>query len=110
MSESRVRYMRMIVFFDLPVGTAVQRRNYAHFRKYLEKEGFLMMQESVYTKLAINDRVYAGILAKLRENRPPEGLVQVLKVTERQFATIECITGEALDNDALDDTENLVVL
>lgn len=102
--------MRMIVFFDLPVGTATQRHNYARFKRYLEKEGFLMMQESVYTKLAINDHVYAGILTKLRENRPPEGLVQALKVTERQFATIECITGEARENGAVDDTESLVIL
>ena len=44
MSE-RVRYMRLLVFFDLPVGTSLQRKNYARFRKYLEKSGYLMMQE-----------------------------------------------------------------
>lgn len=108
--SGRVRYMRLIVFFDLPVGTSLQRRNYARFRKYLEKSGYLMMQESVYAKLAINGRVADGLIAKLRENKPPEGLVQVLTVTERQFADIECITGKATSHDALDDMEELVVL
>lgn len=108
--SGRVRYMRLIVFFDLPVATAVQRKNYARFRKYLSKSGYLMMQESVYCKLAINGRVADGLVAKLCENRPPEGLVQVLKITERQYATIACITGRVPEYDELDDTEDLVVL
>ena len=110
MSESRVRYMRMIVFFDLPMETAVQRRNYARFRKYLLKSGFLMMQKSVYSKLAINDKVYAGILNRLRENRPPDGMVQALKVTEKQFASIANVVGEVAETEELADTESLVVL
>ena len=46
--------MRVIVFFDLPVETSADRREYAHFRKHLVKNGFLMIQESVYSKLALN--------------------------------------------------------
>ena len=32
-SELRVRYMRLLVFFDLPVETAKQRKEYRLFRK-----------------------------------------------------------------------------
>ena len=46
--------MRMIVFFDLPVLTSKQRRDYREFRKFLLKSGFLMLQESVYCKLVQN--------------------------------------------------------
>lgn len=46
------RFMRVIVFFDLPTETNAQRREYTRFRKKLLKSGFLMMQESVYSKLA----------------------------------------------------------
>ena len=109
MSE-RVRHMRLLVFFDLPVGTARQRRNYGLFKRYLEKSGYLMMQESVYVKLAINGRVADGLIAKLGDNRPPEGLVQALKITEKQYATISCITGHATEHVELNDTEELVVL
>lgn len=40
--------MRVIVMFDLPVLTAQERRDYTRFRKHLLKNGFLMMQESIY--------------------------------------------------------------
>lgn len=49
--------MRVIVFFDLPVKTKKDRREYSNFRKYLVKSGFMMMQESVYSKLALNQNV-----------------------------------------------------
>lgn len=53
--------MRMIVFFDLPVLTSKQRRDYRDFRKFLLKSGFLMLQESVYCKLVQNP-VVADVL------------------------------------------------
>jgi CRISPR-associated protein Cas2 len=102
--------MRLMVLFDLPVLTAAQRKNYARFHKFLETNGYLMMQESVYVKLAINERVAQGLLNKLHENCPPEGLVQVLKVTEKQFATIQTVGGQALEHDAIDSTDELVIL
>ena len=40
MAKERVRYMRLIVFFDLPVETSVQRKHYRIFRKYLIQEGY----------------------------------------------------------------------
>ena len=46
--------MRVLVFFDLPVITGENKRAYRKFRKYLLKNGFLMLQESVYCKLALN--------------------------------------------------------
>ena len=51
------RFMRVLVLFDLPVLTGDQRREYARFRKFLLKSGFLMLQESVYCKLALNTTV-----------------------------------------------------
>ena len=50
-SGAKVRYMRLIVFFDLPVKTAKQRKDYRQFRKFLLKDGYLQLQESVYAKL-----------------------------------------------------------
>ena len=46
--------MRIIVLFDLPVETAEDRSEYGKFRRSLIKSGFLMMQESIYCKLAVN--------------------------------------------------------
>ena len=48
---SGFRFMRMIVFFDLPTLTNEDKRNYRKFRKVLIKNGFIMLQESVYCKM-----------------------------------------------------------
>ena len=55
------RFMRVLVMFDLPTETSLQRRNYRKFRKTLIKNGFIMMQESVYVKLAMNQGVNVNI-------------------------------------------------
>ena len=46
--------MRVLIMFDLPVVTAHERKEYARFRKYLLKSGFMMLQESVYCRLLQN--------------------------------------------------------
>lgn len=102
--------MRLIVFFDLPVDTAKQRKDYRLFRKFLVKDGYLMLQESVYAKLVVNDGAAGAAVMRLRKHRPPEGLVQVLKVTEKQFATMDCITGNREAYDEVDTMEEFVVL
>lgn len=101
--------MRVIVFFDLPVGTSAQRRSYNQFRRMLVKEGFLMMQESVYTKLALNATVANAIMERVRDNKPPQGLIQMLTVTERQFARMELVLGE-YRTEIIDDERRLVIL
>lgn len=95
--------------FDLPVTTAAGRKEYARFRKYLIKAGFMMLQESIYCKLATNDSAAESIISNVRVNKPPEGLVQVLRVTEKQFARMEYIVGAAA-NGVLDSSERIVFL
>lgn len=109
MSE-RVRFMRLVVFFDLPTETAPQRREYARFRKYLLKNGYLMLQKSVYTKLAIDGRMTGSLISRLEENKPPEGLVQVMQVTEKQYADMVCIVGGGEAREEIESTDGLVVL
>lgn len=101
--------MRLLVFFDLPVVTAENRRDYNRFRRFLIKNGFIMMQESVYCKMAINQTAANSVLSNIKNNRPPEGLVQVLSVTEKQFEKMEFITG-SFESDVIDNDERLVIL
>lgn len=63
------------MLFDLPVTTSEDMRQYTKFRKYLLKSGFIMMQESVYSKLALNATVAEAIVGNLRKNKPETGLV-----------------------------------
>jgi len=101
--------MRVIVMFDLPVNSPEDRRQYTSFRKYLIKSGFMMMQESIYCKLAQNSSVSDTIIENIRKNKPAAGLVQVLKITEKQFSKIEYIVGSS-KSDVYDGDERLVIL
>lgn len=103
------RFLRIIVFFDLPVMTTQDRREYSRFHKFLIKNGFLMMQESVYCKLVLNATVQASVLNGIRKHRPPKGVVQVLTITEKQFAKIEYLVGQ-YNGDILNSDERLVEL
>lgn len=101
--------MRIIVMFDLPTETPLHRHNYGKFRRYLIKSGFMMLQESIYVKLALNQNMANSILDSIKKNKPPEGLVQILSVTEKQFSKMEIITGE-YSNDTVDTDERLLIL
>ena len=101
--------MRVIVFFDLPVLTESNRREYRTFRKFLIKTGFMMVQESVYCKLAQNSSFAYIVVDNIKKNKPPEGLVQVLRVTEKQYNKMDFIVGEKT-GDVLTTTERLVIL
>lgn len=103
------RFMRILVFFDLPVETAKNRREYSRFRRFLIKEGFIMMQESVYCKLALNMTVVDSVSSRVRKNKPSEGIVQMLTVTEKQYNSMEFIVGSK-KSDIIDSDERLVVL
>ena len=101
--------MRILVFFDLPVETARERKIYTRFRKFLVNEGFIMMQKSVYSKLALNNSIVNSVKEKIYRNKPKEGIVQMLVITEKQFSGIEYVTGEK-DSNILDNTERMIIL
>ncbi len=101
--------MRVIVFFDLPVETTEDKRNYRKFRRFLVKEGFLMIQESVYAKLALNYTQVEQIVADVKKQKPSKGSVQILSVTEKQFSKMEHISGE-IDTNIINSDERLLIL
>jgi len=98
-----------MVMFDLPTMTTKNHREYTRFRKFLLKSGFMMLQESVYCKLALNQTVAESLAESIRRNKPEEGLVEIFSLTEKQFSKMEFIIGE-LDTEVLNDDKRLVVL
>ncbi len=101
--------MRVIVFFDMPTETSSDRREYSKFRRFLIKSGFMMMQESVYIKLTLNQTTAKLLVDNIKKSKPAVGLVQVLVITEKQFQRIETITGEP-NRTVLDSDEAVVIL
>lgn len=103
------RFMRVIVMFDLPTDTSMDRRHYRWFRKFLIDEGFIMMQESVYTKICLNMHSVNKVELNIQKNRPPKGIVQVMNVTEKQFASMKLVVGEA-DTINIQSDERMIIL
>ena len=101
--------MRIIVFFDLPIDTNDDKRNYRNFRKALIKNGFYMLQESVYCRMVTSPSVELSVKNMIQKNKPPKGLVQYLSITEKQFAKMEYVVGES-KKEIIDSTESLVIL
>lgn len=101
--------MRVMVFFDLPTETTENRKEYARFRRSLIKSGFIMMQESVYCRMLINQQAGQMVINTIRQNRPLHGIVQVMMITEKQFSKIEMITG-SYQTEVLTGDERLVFI
>lgn len=101
--------MRTIIFFDLPNVYTNDKRNYTKFRRFLINEGFIMMQESVYSKLMMNAQQIQLLIQRIKRNAPKKGIIQVLNVTENQYAQIEYIIGSN-NTKILDNEERLVII
>ncbi len=88
------RYMRLILFFDLPVEKSAQQRAYRTFIKDIKKLGFYMMQKSVYVKMSIDLQSAKLVINKIKKITPKEGEISILTITENQFAKIDIILGD----------------
>lgn len=101
--------MRTIVFFDLPNVYSNDKKNYLLFRKYLLNEGFIMMQESVYSKIVLNSEQANALVKRLKKQAPQKGIIQVLIITEKQYSQIEYIIGKS-QTKIIDNGDRLIVL
>lgn len=87
-------YMRIIVFFDLPVVTKRDRKIYSQFRRFLIKDGYDMLQFSVYSRICNGDDGAKKHYIRLIENLPKKGSIRYMKVTEKQYASMEILVGK----------------
>ena len=101
--------MRAVLFFDLPVETSSQQREYRKFIKNMKLQGFYMMQKSVYIKMALDMQSLNSAIAKVKKCLPKDGFVFVLKVTENQFTDIDYLLGESI-SDVVNTFERVVEL
>ncbi|WP_443091160.1 CRISPR-associated endonuclease Cas2 [Basfia succiniciproducens] len=91
---SEAKFMRIIVFFDLPVTTAAKRKAANQFRQFLVKDGYQMLQLSVYSRIVRGRDSLEKHNKRLSENLPEEGAIRCLEVTEKQFASMRILLGE----------------
>lgn len=87
------RFMRILVFFDLPVVKREDRKEYQNFRRFLLNDGYLMLQFSVYSRICNGtDRIEKHV-NRLKSNLPPKGSVRYLQLTEKQYSEMKFLVG-----------------
>lgn len=94
MSKETRRFMRLMVFFDLPTVTKEEKRAYTVFRRFLLQDGYDMIQWSVYGRVVNGCDDAETHLNRLSINLPPAGSVRCLQVSEKQFAGIKLLLGK----------------
>lgn len=86
--------MWLFVMFDLPTNSAAERKVATRFRKELKKDGFDMLQFSVYTRHCASGESASVHINRVQALVPDEGLVSIVKITDKQFGDIVTITGK----------------
>lgn len=86
--------MRILVMFDLPVKTKAQRRVATQFRNFLVKDGYHMIQFSVYARICNGTDSIEAHRNRLLLALPAQGSVRMLVVTEKQYSAIEILVGK----------------
>lgn len=86
--------MRVAVFFDLPTGSKKDRYLATRFRNFLLKDGFSMLQYSIYTRICPNRDVAEKHMNRVKRNAPKNGSIRLLYLTEYQFTHMLVIAGE----------------
>lgn len=102
--------MRMMVFFDLPVKTKTQRRNATRFRNFLLKDGYFMVQYSVYCRVCNGYDDVEKHRNRLHMNKPDNGAVRLLVITEKQFEKVEIILGKRVIDEEQEVFNQLTIL
>lgn len=86
--------MWVLVMFDLPVDTPSARRSYARFRKMLLKDGFAMMQFSVYCRHCASQENADVHVCRVEHGIPADGEVRVLLITDKQYERMRVFWGK----------------
>ena len=93
-SFSEYRGMWLFTMFDLPTTDKEARNRYTRFRNLLLKEGFVMLQYSVYARYCPSEEASLTYRKHIRKAVPAEGHVRVLAITDHQYGKMESFYGK----------------
>jgi len=97
-----LRHMWIVIFFDLPVKQASQRRAATQFRNFLLNDGYLMLQYSVYVRVCKGQESVEKHLKRAIGHLPAEGSIRALQVTDKQYARMRVLLGNLIPEEKVD--------
>ena len=108
MTASKDRFMWLFVFFDLPTKTKPERQAATRFRNFLLKDGYMMIQFSVYARICNGkDRVHKH-MQRLQSVLPEKGSIRAMQITDKQYERTKILVGTKKNNEQTK-TEQLVL-
>ena len=102
------KFMWIFVFFDLPTKTKKERKKYTEFRRFLLKDGFIMMQYSVYSRICKGDDSVETHKKRVKEHLPPKGHIRMLSITDLQYSKMDTLVGEKKEEEKLEKKQLLL--
>ena len=104
------KFMRIVIFFDLPTKTKAEVKAASKFRTFLKKDGYYMMQWSVYSRICNGTDAVEMHKKRLKANLPPKGSIRALTLTEKQYESIDIILGTRdMKNKGINETASINV-
>ncbi len=94
MPRSGYRAMWIVAMFDLPTDTKRARQSYRAFRRVLLRDGFMMLQFSVYVRYCPSQENTTVHLKRIESNVPADGEVRIITLTDKQFERMHIFLGK----------------
>lgn len=88
------RIMWIFVYYDLPTDTKKDRKYASAFRMDLLRDGFTMLQYSIYTRHCPSRENSEVHIKRVKSFLPPKGEVILFTLTDRQFGMMEFFRGK----------------
>ncbi|MBR8700619.1 CRISPR-associated endoribonuclease Cas2 [Fusobacterium sp. DD29] len=101
--------MRLIIMFDLPMENNTEKREYREFRNFLIKNGFLMLQYSIYVRLCTNQTMADNYIKKIEGSLPSDGAIRGLIITEKQYKKMKIFLGQKSKNESIITDKKMII-
>lgn len=104
------RLMRVLLFFDLPVVENDEKREYIRFRKFLLRDGYEMLQYSVYSRVCSNKDAANKHIQRAIVSAPKNGAIRALVLTEKQYGDMIIILGSLTKQEKKVTSKRLLIM
>ncbi len=85
----------LITLFDLPTDTKAARKAASGFRMHLLKNGFTMLQYSVYGRYCPSEEKAQVHRGRIKQALPNDGEVRIITLTDVQFGKMKIFQGKS---------------
>ena len=102
--------MKLLCMFDLPTQTSKERKEYRLFRNALIKEGFTMMQYSVYVRTCPDRDYKIRMEKKIEKIIPKKGNIRLVSITEKQYEDMKILIGSKSETEKAIGSERMIII